>query len=66
MVEAFLVLPDERRCLYLVGRRGGVLRGLADLQDPGRQAAAAAICRKLGATPDNVEEICRLLMQRLI
>jgi hypothetical protein len=66
MVQAFLDLPDEQRCLYLVGRRGGLLRGLADLQNPTRREAAQSLCRELGATPDNVEDICRQLMQRFI
>ncbi|ABA90234.1 radical SAM domain iron-sulfur cluster-binding oxidoreductase [Syntrophotalea carbinolica DSM 2380] len=66
MLREFIDLPDERRCLYLIGRRGGVLRGLQDLQDSGRESAAAALCEELGATVDNVEEICRLLLQRFI
>ena len=66
MVQDFLDLTDERRCLYLIGRRGGVLRGLRDLNDPAKEAAARNMCEQLGATPDNVEDICRRLMQRFI
>jgi hypothetical protein len=66
MVQAFLDLTEERRCVYLVGRRGGVLRGLQDLNDPEKEAAAQALCLQLGANPDNVEDICRRLMQRFI
>lgn len=66
MVQAFLDLPEQRRCLYLIGRRGGLLRGLRDLDDPAKEAAAAALCDELGATPDNVEDICRLLVKRFI
>jgi hypothetical protein len=66
MVQSFLDLPAKRRCLYLVGRRGGLLRGLQDLNDPAREAAAQDLCRQLGATVDNVEDICRSLMQRFI
>lgn len=66
MVQAFLDLTEERRCVYLVGRRGGVLRGLQDLNDPDKEAAAQALCLQLGANPDNVEDICRRLMQRFI
>jgi hypothetical protein len=66
MVQAFLDLSDDQRCLYLIGRRGGLLRGLSDLHDPVRGAAAEALCRELDATPDNVEELCLQLMRRFI
>ena len=66
MVQDFLDLTDERRCLYLIGRRGGLLRGLQDLNDSAKAVAARNLCEQLGATPDNVEEICRTLMQRFI
>lgn len=66
MVQAFLDLSAARRCLYLVGRRRGLFRGLQDLNDPAKEAAARNLCEQLGATPDNVEEICRRLMQRFI
>jgi hypothetical protein len=66
MVQAFLDLTEERRCVYLIGRRGGVLRGLQDLNAPEKEAAAQALCLQLGADPDNVEELCRRLMQGFI
>lgn len=66
MVQAFLDMSAEQQCLYLIGRRGGVLRGLQDLRDPAKEAAARNLCEQLGATPDNVEELCRRLMQRFI
>jgi hypothetical protein len=43
-----------------------VLRGLQDLNDPEKEAAAQALCLQLGADPDNVEELCRRLMQGFI
>jgi radical SAM superfamily enzyme YgiQ (UPF0313 family) len=34
-VDAYLELPDEERQLYRLGRRGGALRYLSQLRDPG-------------------------------
>lgn len=66
MLRAFLVLDDEQRSLYLLGRRAGCFRGLKDLQDPARRAEAEQLCRQLRVTVDNVEEICSELMKRYI
>jgi hypothetical protein len=66
MLRAFIALNQEQRSLYLLGRRAGCFRGLKDLQDPARRAEAEQLCRQLGVTVDNVEEICSELMKRYI
>lgn len=35
VIDRYLSLPDEDRLLYRLGRRGGALRSLDDLDDPG-------------------------------
>ncbi len=33
-IDRYLALPDEERLLFRLGRRGGALRSLDDLNDP--------------------------------
>ncbi len=66
MLRAFMALSEEQRVLYLLGRRAGCFRGLKDLRDPTRRAEAERLCRQLGVTASNVEEICNELMKRYI
>ena len=66
LLRAFLSLDEERRVLYLLGRRAGLFRGMNDMREPDRLAAAEQLRQQLGATPDNVEEICAELMKRFI
>jgi hypothetical protein len=66
MLRSFLDLEEDRRTLYLLGRRAGFFRGLDDMLEPDRLAAAEQLRRQLGVTPDNVEEICMELMKRFI
>ncbi|MEZ4484072.1 MAG: hypothetical protein R2864_05580 [Syntrophotaleaceae bacterium] len=66
LLRAFLALDEGQRTLYLLGRRAGCFRGLADLQDPAQAAEAKQLCAQLGVTAGNVEEVCAELMKRYI
>lgn len=66
MLREFLALHEDQRTIYLLGRRAGCFRGLGDLQDPARTAEAERLCRQLGVTADNVDEVCAELMKRYV
>lgn len=55
--RTFLAMDGERRVIYQVGRRFGVFRGLSDMWDTERLAYAKALARRLGATPENIDDI---------
>ncbi len=56
-LRGFLELSAERQALYFLGRGLGLFRGVADLADPQKAAAAEKAYRQLNATPDTIEEI---------
>jgi hypothetical protein len=66
MLRSFLALDENQRTLYQLGRRAGLFRGLGDMEDPARRAAAEQLIRQLGVTPDNVDDVCFELMKRFI
>ena len=66
MVRSFLDLPAEERMLYQVGRRMGMFRGLGDLAQPGQRQRVEEACRRMGITPDNVDQVVDELMKRFI
>jgi hypothetical protein len=66
LLDRFLVLDPQERCRYQVGRRLGLLGGLADLEHPERRARAIEACRQLGITAENADEAIDALMQRMI
>lgn len=66
MLRSFLALDEDRQALYQLGRRAGLFRGLSDMEEPTKRAAAELLIRQLGVTPDNVEEVCAELMKRFI
>jgi hypothetical protein len=66
IVRAFLDLDPELQMLYRVGRRTGVLAGLADLEDPDKLAQAQEICRRHRIGLDNVDTVTDDLMRRFI
>jgi hypothetical protein len=65
-LRAFLDLDPEQQCLYQVGRRFGVFRGLADLQDPRRLSHAQRLAQTLGASPQNIDQIVDRQVDRFI
>jgi hypothetical protein len=66
VVRAFLALDPELQVLYRVGRRMGMLSGLAELEDVDLLAQIEAICRRYRITPDTVDLVTGEMMQRFI
>lgn len=66
VLRDFLGLPKEHQCLYQVGRRLGVFRGLNDMKDPALLGKSEAACKNLGITPDNADQVISDLMTRFI
>lgn len=65
-LKRFLAMAPEERALYQIGRRTGVLRSLADLDDAARRESAREAMKELGVTAENVDEIVDTLVQRFI
>ena len=66
IVRAYLALDPELQLLYRVGRRTGMMSGLADLEDVDRVFQVKAICRRYGITPDTVDTVIDDMMRRFI
>ena len=66
IVTRFLGMEPQDRMLYQVGRRMGLFRGLADLEDDEKRRQVEAACRRAGITPDNVDAATNELMKRFI
>ena len=66
VISTFLALPDHEQMLYQVGRRTGIFRLLADLQDPARRTQAESTCDRFNITPENVDGAIEELMKRFI
>jgi histone acetyltransferase (RNA polymerase elongator complex component) len=49
VIDRYLALSAEDRLLYRLGRRGGAIQGLADLEDPTLRSRLKAARRELGA-----------------
>ncbi len=66
ILDEFLTLDPEERCRYQVGRRLGLLAGLADLRQPSRRERVEQACRELGITAANADATIDELMRRFI
>lgn len=66
IVRAFLALDPELQFLYRVGRRTGILSGLADLSAVDLLSQVEAVCRRYGITPDTVDMVTGEMMRRFI
>jgi len=66
VVRAFLGLDPELQLLYRVGRRTGMLSGLADLEDVDKLSQVEAVCRRYRITPDTVDMVTDEMMRRFI
>jgi len=66
VVRAFLALDPELQVLYRVGRRTGMLSGLAELEDVDLLSQIEALCRRYRITPDTVDLVTDEMMQRFI
>jgi hypothetical protein len=69
-IDRYLALPDRERLLYRLGRRGGLLRSvddLNDLNDPAmRQRLESALRELESGAGAGVEEFIRELADRYI
>ena len=63
VIHTFLAMEPHERMLYQVGRRAGIFSRISHLEAPRRKAEAQAVCRQLGVTPRNVDEITGRMMK---
>jgi len=66
MLRAFLAMPPEQQRVYQVGRRLGLFHGVGDMQDSRALTEAERMCRELGVSADNVDQIMNELMSRYL
>lgn len=65
-IREFLELDPEEQMIFCIGRRTHRLSRLEDLKNPRLHDAAAELCRELGATVDNMDDIISMVMKRFI
>ena len=67
VIDRYLALPDEERLLFRLGRRGGALRSLVELNDPiMRQRLQTAMKDLAGQTGEDVEKLITELADQYI
>jgi len=66
MIDDFFALSEKERMVYLVGRRMGMFRGVADLANQLRRQQVEDLCRRNGVTPENVSKLLREIVKRFI
>lgn len=66
VIDNFLSLPPYEQMLYQVGRRTGIFRRLADLDNQSQRLHAEESCRRFNITPENVDNAIDELMKRFI
>jgi hypothetical protein len=66
IVRAYLGLDPELQYLYRVGRRTGMLSGLADLEDVDKLSQVEDLCRRYSITPETVDAVTDEMMRRFI
>ena len=66
VLQSFLDLPPQMQCYYQVGRRLGLMRQLADLQDTAMLTQIKKVCNDNQISPANVDTVIAELMKRFI
>jgi len=66
ILQSFLGMEPQQRCLFQVGRRMGVFTSLSDMKIPEKLAIAEAACQQYGVTPENVDELIDEAMKRFV
>jgi hypothetical protein len=56
VLQGFIDMPPAHQALFQVGKRFGYFWRLSDMQIPGRLAQVEEICRRLGITPENIDD----------
>lgn len=66
LLWGFLTMDSDTRFVYQLGRRLGILSRLADASDPVRKAEVMEAAQRIGATPENLDEITDAIVRRFI
>jgi radical SAM superfamily enzyme YgiQ (UPF0313 family) len=66
LLQSFLEMEPQQRCLFQVGRRIGVFTSLSDMNIPEKLAIAQSACQQYGVTPDNIDELIDEAMKRFV
>ncbi len=66
ILKSFLALAPMEQVHYQVGRRMGVFRNLADMDDKAKRSHVEHACIQSDIRPDNVDEVVDELMKRFI
>ena len=66
LLQSFLEMEPQQRCLFQVGRRMGVFTSLSDMNIPEKLAIARTACQQYGVTPDNVDELIEEAVKRFV
>jgi len=66
LLQSFLEMEPQQRCLFQVGRRMGVFTSLSDMDIPEKLAVARGVCQQYGVTPENVDKLIDEAMKRFV
>lgn len=66
LLWGFLTMEPEARFVYQLGRRLGIMSRRADIEDRERKAEVLAEARRIGAAPENLDEITDAIVRRFI
>ncbi|MDX9788580.1 MAG: radical SAM protein [Desulfobacterales bacterium] len=66
VIKTFLALPPADQCIYIVGRRMGILSQLSDMQRPHRYQKVQDTCTRLGITAENVDRFIDEMTKRFV
>lgn len=65
-VRDFLALDPKEQLIFCIGRRTHRISQIGDLKNPLQRGYAQQICKELGATVGNMDEVIDSIMQRFI
>ncbi|NLA86619.1 MAG: radical SAM protein [Clostridiales bacterium] len=65
-LDWYLDLPEQEKLFFRVGRRTGIIYGIADFRDSGTRDTIARICEQNDITPGNINSVIKKLMNRFI
>lgn len=66
VLDSFLNMSPQDKCIYQVGRRLGLFSKLSDMNHPYRRMKVEATCQQLGVTPETVDTIIDELMKQFV
>jgi hypothetical protein len=66
IIWEFLTMEPEIRFIYQIGRRLGIMSRLTDVDDPSRKDEVLKAAQRIGATPDNLDEMTAKIVRRFI